>query len=225
MFPLLLVEVFARLGLNVGLDLQQLSFLGKHLVELVEAVLDVVDIEQFLFLGGRQRYVGPQEINQVVGIVDVANGKDELFGLFAYILQQLEGKVLQGRYQSLELLVVGLGHDFVFERHIGAHVGEGLGHLVDSEPFHFPLQDYRRAVVGHFEYLDDFAHDTHLVEVVAARVLDRGVALAYHADGGVVVLCVLDQLQRLGPAHVHRDCYAREQYHVAQGEYRQPFGV
>ena len=67
MFPLLLVEVFARLGLNVGLDLQQLSLLGKHLVELVEAVLDVVDIEQFLFLGGRQRYVGPQEINQVVG--------------------------------------------------------------------------------------------------------------------------------------------------------------
>ena len=48
-FPLLLVQVLAGFGLDVGLDLQQLRLLGEHLVELEEAGLHVVDTQQFLF--------------------------------------------------------------------------------------------------------------------------------------------------------------------------------
>ena len=112
-FPLLLVQVLAGFGLDVGLDLQQLRLLGEHLVELEEAGLHVVDTQQFLFLSSCQRDIGSQEVDEVVGIVDISNGKNQLFGLLADVFQQVEGQVFHGRYQRFKLLVVGFGHDFV----------------------------------------------------------------------------------------------------------------
>ena len=191
---LLLRQVLACAQLDAGLQVNELSLLGEDAKEVIGPVLDVALLQQGLLAARIEGDVGGKEVNEVDGVVDVADGKLELAAGIAHLVEHVEGQLLDRADDSLKLPVVLLGEFLLVERDVAPQVRLAAGDILKHEAG-AAMENHVGGVVGQLEHLDDLGNGAHGVEVIFVRVFYFAVNLANYCQRFTCALRLLDGVE------------------------------
>ena len=116
-FALLFVDVFARFGANVLLDLQQLHFFIEGAQSDVDTFERVVGLQHTHFIVQIEGHVRADEIGSDDIVVDIGDGKLCLVGHFLILFNELDGLVAQIFHGSGVFAATGIGKSLGSLRH------------------------------------------------------------------------------------------------------------
>lgn len=219
-FLLLLVNLFARPVLDGGFQVGELALAVEDADEFERALFEVVDTQEFHFLLDGERKVGADEIDEEHLVRDVADGEGGFVADALVGLQVAYGLVLAGVGHGVELSVAVFGQGVGKAFHAGGEVRARVDNFAQFKAAE-ALQDDRGRLIGQFEHAHHLGHGADGVQVVALRIVDRGVALADYTDIHPFAGGALGQFERTLAANDHRHYDSGEKHHVAEREDRQ----
>jgi hypothetical protein len=212
-----LPHLVRHLRLDAAADLLQLHLAGDDLHQLLDAILDVVPLQEAdLLLHGDVEHGGGQ-VGQAAGIAG-AGGQHHV--------AQVVGDGGRDLHQALELVDEGLDQRLQLHPQLARLVQGGHGRLDEwlagGEAVHAqarqPLDDQVDVVAVELDHLEDAGRRAHAVHAGRVGVVLGGVPLRDHADELVVAHHVVQQVQRLPATHRDRHDGVREEHAVAEGK-------
>ena len=199
---LLLVDVGARLVLDVLLDVQELGFAVEDLQQLEQSQLHVVLLQQHDLVVNVADNVGGDEIDDGEVVADVLQGDHRLVGDVIVHLHIDLDALAQAFHGRGKLLVVFCGEDLRDHLRLGGEEVVGVVERLEAAARRGD-HDGRMLIVGsgHLKLLDELGIDAHFEEVLLDGVVHAGVFLCEHGKGLVGMIAeVIQQLQtRLAP--------------------------
>ena len=221
---MLLAQLLLGTCLDVLFQLRELHLAVEDGEQLRGTLLQRGLGEQLCLLLDVEGEVGADEVDEEDGVVDVAQGEDGVLLALDVETGVFDGQLLAVVHNGAELAVV-LPWQHVAQRlHLSRHIGAALDDLHHLHTL-YAVQDDGSGHVGHLEDADDAGGGAHVVEVRLGGVLRLGRLLAMDGDGNLLLVGVLDELQRAAAAYGDGHDDAGEQHHVTHGQHGQRLAV
>ena len=217
---LILFHLPLHAAANLLVDIQDVDFPVKLLEQILEAHLDVREIQNHLLVLQLERQVGGNGVSQPAGVVDAGDGREDLgrdllveLDVLVKLLHHRTAKRLDFTRFVLFLVLLDRGHG---RREMRFRIGNGC-HQSALLTFNKHLD----SAVGQLEHLQDGGDTAHVEHILDGRLILRGRLLRHEHDAPVGLHRQLKRLDALGSSHKKRNDHVGEHHHIAQRQQRQ----
>ena len=208
----------ARLDAAIDLELVHLDFEDPG--DAIETFDGRDDLEQVLLFVHANQQVGGNRVRQLARIVDT-DGRDH--GVVVQVVRQLDVLLEEGHDAAHRGFGVAAGLARL-RQDLDHHPVEALVFLpLDGPRAIHTLDEHLDVAVGQLQALDDVGHAAHRVDVLGARVVDRGVVLRRQEDPLVLEERVLEGARGARPSDHERHHHVRKHHDVPKRDDREGF--
>ena len=186
------------LGLRLDLlaELQDFQFLRQQRIEPDQLLFDLVDLQDFLGLGGFHADARRHQIGQLARARRVDRGGLQLLGHVRHQAHQPAEELLRGAHQRLLLQ----RRRFIVRHHrdVGPQIGVLLEDAVDPNALQ-ALHDQADGAVGRAQHAMHQRRGAHLKDLIGSRFFHFGIARGEQPDDPMAVFVrqrIIDQADR-----------------------------
>ena len=221
---LLLAQFLLGTLLDVVLQLRELHLTVEDGEQRGGTLLQRGLNEQLRLLLDVEGEVGADEVHEEHRIADVAQGEDGILLTLDIETGVFDSQLLAVINDGTELAIILTREDVTQGGNLGSHIGTALDDLHHLHTLH-AVKDDGSGHVGHLEDAYDAGGGAHVVQVGFRGILRFRRLLAMDGNGKLLLISVLDQLERAAAAYGDGHDNAREQHHVTHRQHGQRLAV